>query len=144
MQQDQEGTIKKQKMMIPTWLNLDQYGLYKDVRKLIYKRLNKYDMMSVMLAHNSKRMWVIMTTNNIGDLMRLRYYNLLMLKERVIHYEVRTTNFHMLKSDMPDNVLEFLFSKCGDARFTSFIFKLNKGLQWRAMEYIYKCGKLSI
>ena len=39
----------------PSWLNLAANGLYRDLRKLIYKKLDKFDRKLVEEAHMSSR-----------------------------------------------------------------------------------------
>ena len=39
----------------PSWLNLARFGLYRDVRKLIYKKLDAFDRALVEEAHMRNR-----------------------------------------------------------------------------------------
>ena len=39
----------------PSWLNLGVHGLYRDVRKLIYSKLDAFDLALVEQAHMSSR-----------------------------------------------------------------------------------------
>ncbi len=41
--------------MTVTWLNLKAFGIYRDVRKLIYMRLDPFDFAMVEAAHFSQR-----------------------------------------------------------------------------------------
>jgi hypothetical protein len=42
---------KRARVIPPTWLNLAQPGLYRDLRKLIYRKLTPFDRVLVEAAH---------------------------------------------------------------------------------------------
>jgi hypothetical protein len=49
-----EAPIKRPHVVTPSWLNLAQLGLYRDLRKLVYKKLEPFDWVMAEAAHLHK------------------------------------------------------------------------------------------
>jgi hypothetical protein len=49
-----EAPAEPARLVAPSWLNLAQLGLYRDLRKLVYSKLERFDRALVEAAHQAR------------------------------------------------------------------------------------------
>lgn len=95
-----------------TWFNLHVWGCCKDVRKIIYKMIgnDKYTRFIAKMVHNSKKEWKCMTTRNWDDLIKKKWYNVLVMP-RIGYYDKEPTALigSLFLSDVKDDIIETMF-----------------------------------
>ncbi len=115
----------------PTWLNLGNYIPQKDVRKLIYNKLTKYEQYTVALAHNPnydkkgpKKLCDYAAVNN--------YLNLLHWAQQT-NFKIRPSTVKAAAANARINVLHYLKYRC-DKHFSACYAAAESGhlqtLQW--------------
>ncbi len=115
---------KKETIISCSYLNLHLHGLYKDLRKLIYNKLNYIDKRIVQMAHNRN---LPFGTYKEEDIVRFllckKHYNVLRIPS-MIFTSTKSLFLFALNKKVDFEILTFLYNKLATyakVRFTEII-----------------------
>lgn len=137
MESDQKRAKKETTV---SYLNLHLHGLYKDLRKLIYRKLNYIDRMIVKMVHNKQLAFGKLRYNDqsMQFLLRKKHYNILRIPSLIFTPTTSLFLFALnVKADF--EVLTFLHNRLGEygkLRFKELIRYITK-LTYKEHAYLY-------